>query len=148
MEVAKSLEADLAEAMKARDEIKVQVLRLLRAAMKNYQIEVRQDLSPQQMLQVLQKEAKKRQDSITQYEAAGRQDLADKERAELKIIDEYLPEQANEEQVRSAVQAAIAEAGQSATMGQVIATVREALNGAVDGSQLAAITREELARNA
>lgn len=145
MDIEKSLEADLADAMRARDEIKVQVLRLLKSAMKNYSIEVKEDLSPQQMLQVLQKEAKKRQDSIAQYSAAGRDDLVRQEKAELEIIDSYLPEQASDEAIREAVKAAIAASGGAAQMGQVIGQVREHFNGAVDGAKLAAITREELA---
>ncbi len=146
MDLEKSLEADLATAMRARDELKVQVLRLLKAALKNYQIEVRNDLSPQQMLQVLQKEAKKRHDSITQYTDAGREDLAKKEQAELEIIEGYLPAQASEADVRAAVKAAVAGAGDAAQMGQIIGAVREQFNGAVDGSLLAQITREELAK--
>lgn len=146
MDIEKSLEADLATAMRARDELKVQVLRLLKSALKNYQIEVRDDLSPQQMLQVLQKEAKKRQDSITQYTDAGREDLAKKEQAELEIIEGYLPEQVSEEALREAVQEAVAQAGDAAQMGQIIGAVRERFNGAVDGARLAQITREELAK--
>lgn len=146
MDIEKSLEADLATAMRARDEVKVQVLRLLKSALKNYQIEVREDLSPQQMLQVLQKEAKKRQDSIHQYTEAGREDLAKKEAIELDIIDSYLPAQVSEADIREAVAAAVAEAGENAQMGQIIGQVREKFNGAVDGSLLAQITREALAK--
>lgn len=144
MDLEKTLEADLLEAMKARDEIRVQVLRLVKAAMKNQAIEVRADLTPQQMLAVLQKEAKKRQDSISQYRQAGRDDLADKEQAELKILEDYLPEQASEESIREAVCSVISEIGSTATMGQVIGIVRERFSGAVDGSTLAMITRQEL----
>lgn len=145
MSLDQTLEADLLEAMKARDEIRVQVLRLVKAALKNQEIEVKGDLTPQQMLAVLQKEAKKRQDSITQYEAAGRDDLVRQERAELEILDEYLPDQVSTEEMRAAVRQAIADADDnSATMGQVIAQVREKFSGAVDGAALAAMVREEL----
>jgi uncharacterized protein YqeY len=144
VDLEKTLESDLAEAMKARDEIRVQVLRLVKAALKNQSIEVRTELTPQQMLAVLQKEAKKRQDSINQYRQAGRNDLADKEQAELKILENYLPDQASEEEIRVAVQESIKEIDGSPAMGQVIARVRERFSGAVDGATLAAITREEL----
>jgi uncharacterized protein YqeY len=145
MNLDQTLEADLLEAMKARDEIRVQVLRLVKAALKNQEIEVKGNLTPQQMLAVLQKEAKKRQDSITQYEAAGRDDLVRQERAELEILDEYLPDQVSTEEMRAAVRQAIADADDnSATMGQVIAQVREKFSGAVDGAALAVMVREEL----
>jgi hypothetical protein len=135
--------------MKARDEIRVQVLRLVKSALKNYEIEVKGDLSPQQVLAVLQKEAKKRQDSIEQYSAAGREDLVGQEEAELKIIQGYLPEQASESDLRKAVQKAVADLGdQQGAMGQIIGRVREEFSGAVDGALLAKIVREELANHA
>lgn len=146
MSLEQSLETDLIEAMKARDEIRVQVLRLVKSALKNYEIEAKGDLSPQQVLAVLQKEAKKRQDSIEQYAAAGREDLVSQEEAELKIIQGYLPEQASEADLRAAVQKATAELGdQQGAMGQIIGRVREEFSGAVDGALLAKIVREELA---
>ena len=145
MNLEQNLEADLLAAMKARDEIRVQVLRLVKAALKNQSIEVKGELTPQQMLAVLQKEAKKRQDSITQYRDAGRNDLVEQEQAELEILESYLPEQASEEELREAVKTAVAEVGASpAAMGQVVARVREQFSGAVDGATLAAIVREEL----
>ncbi|QQS27176.1 GatB/YqeY domain-containing protein [bacterium] len=148
MRLDQTLETDLLEAMKARDEIRVQVLRLVKAALKNQEIEVKGDLTPQQMLAVLQKEAKKRHDSITQYEAAGRDDLVRQERAELEILDEYLPDQVSTEEMREAVRQAITDADDnSATMGQVIAQVREKFSGAVDGAALAAMVREELQKS-
>ncbi|MDQ5944132.1 MAG: uncharacterized protein QG658_198 [Patescibacteria group bacterium] len=148
MNLEQTLEADLLEAMKARDEIRVQVLRLVKSALKNQSIEVKGELTPQQMLAVLQKEAKKRQDSITQYQAAGRDDLVRQEQAELEILDTYLPEQASDEEIRAAVQAAVKEVGASpAAMGQVIARVREQFSGAVDGAALAAMVREELQKS-
>ncbi len=149
MSLEQSLETDLIEAMKARDEIRVQVLRLVKSALKNYEIEVKGDLSPQQVLAVLQKEAKKRQDSIEQYSAAGREDLVGQEEAELKIIQGYLPEQASESDLRKAVQKAVADLGdQQGAMGQIIGRVREEFSGAVDGALLAKIVREELANHA
>ena len=149
MSLEQSLETDLIEAMKARDEIRVQVLRLVKSALKNYEIEVKGDLSPQQVLAVFQKEAKKRQDSIEQYSAAGREDLVGQEEAELKIIQGYLPEQASESDLRKAVQKAVADLGdQQGAMGQIIGRVREEFSGAVDGALLAKIVREELANHA
>ncbi len=141
------LDADLVTAMKARDEVRLQVLRLLKAAMHNYAIEIKGELSPQQMLQLLQKEAKKRQDSIEQYAAADRTDLVDKETAELAILKAYLPEQPSESEIRAVVTEVIAEqnATGTAAMGHVISAVRERFSGAADGAMIAQLTREALA---
>lgn len=141
------LDADLVTAMKARDEVRLQVLRLLKAAMHNYAIEIKGELSPQQMLQLLQKEAKKRQDSIEQYTAADRKDLVDKETAELAILKAYLPDEPSEDDIRAAVTEIIAEqnASGNAAMGQVISAVRERFSGAADGAVIARLTREALA---
>ena len=148
MNLEQTLEADLLEAMKARDEIRVQVLRLVKSALKNQSIEIKGELTPQQMLAVLQKEAKKRQDSITQYREAGRNDLVEQEEAELEILEAYLPEQASEEELRAAVKVAVAEVGDGpAAMGQVIARVREQFSGAADGAALAAMVREQLQKS-
>ena len=90
------LEADLTKAAKSRDQIKLSVLRLLKSSLKNYEIEVGHDASAQEIMTVLQKEAKKRQDSITQYGQAGRTDLVNEEQAELEILETYLPAKMSE----------------------------------------------------
>lgn len=145
-DLIEQLDSDLVEAMKARDEVRLQVLRLLKAAMHNYAIEIKGDLSPQQMLQLLQKEAKKRQDSIAQYAAADRQDLVEQEEAELTILKSYLPEQPSDEAIKTAVLEVIAEqnATGTAAMGQVVSAVRERFQGAADGALIAQLTREAL----
>lgn len=145
-DLAAQLDADLTEALKARDAVRLQVLRLLKAALHNYAIEIKDEVSPQQMLQILQKEAKKRQDSIDQFAAAGRQDLVEKEANELAILKTYLPEQASEDAIRAVVQEVIAEqnAQGAAAMGQVISAVRERFGGSADGALIAQLVREGL----
>ena len=103
------LEADLASAAKARDQIRLSVLRLLKSALKNYEIEVGHDATPQEIMTVLQREAKKRQDSINQYGSANRQDLVDEEQAELEILEEYLPPKLSDEDLDKLVAQAIQE---------------------------------------
>ncbi len=145
MDISQRLEEDLTAATKARDEITQQVLRLLKAALKNHSIELRADLSPQQALQILQKEAKKRQESIDLYTKADRQDLADKESAELAVLQRYLPQQPSEEDVRAAAKEIVAskELSGNAGMGQLIAGLKDRFDG-LDGSLAAKIAREEL----
>lgn len=146
LELADRIEADLVQAAKARDEVRLQSLRLLKSALKNYSIEIKGDVSPQQMLQILQKEVKKRQEAAALYADADRPELAEKEKAEQAILEEYLPELPDEVAIRAQVQAVIAERSLSgqAAMGQVISAVREYFEGALDGSLLAQIAREEL----
>jgi len=146
MELLDQLESDLAEAMKLRDEVRTTTLRLLKSAMKNYQIELGHDLTMQESLSVLQKEAKKHQDSIAQYQNANRQDLAQEEQAELEIIKQYLPEQMSREELEKVVDSAIAESGASgpADMGKVIGLVRQKTEGKADGAMIAEVAKAKL----
>lgn len=148
MELVDQLDSDLKEALKVRDEIRLTTLRLLKSALKNYQIELGHDLTMQEALSVLQKEAKKHQDSITQYEQANREDLAKEEEAELKVIEKYLPEQMDRGQVEKLVDKAIAEtdAKTMADMGKVIGKVTEETKGAADKSLIAQIAKDRLSQ--
>jgi len=148
MDLIDQLESDLAEAMKLRDEVRTTTLRLLKSALKNYQIELGHDLTMQEALSVLQKEAKKHQDSIKQYEDAKREDLANEEKAELDVIEGYLPEQMSQEQVEKAVDSAIAELGATgpADMGKVIGLVRQKTEGQADGSMIAQLAKQKLSK--
>jgi len=140
------LEADLATAAKARDQVRLTVLRLLKTALKNYQIEVGEELSPQQIMTILQREAKKHQDSIEQYQKAGRDDLVKEETAELEIIDEYLPEKMSEGDLEKIVDDAIAEVGAStmADMGKVMQIATQKAAGQADGAQLSNLVKARL----
>jgi len=146
VDINSELEADLKEAMKLRDEVRLTTLRLLKSALKNYQIEIGHDLTMQETLSVLQKEAKKHQDSIEQYKKANRQDLANEEEAELKVIEKYLPEQMPEAEVEKLVEEAIKQTGATgpADMGKVIGMVREKADGAADGAIIAKVAKQKL----
>lgn len=146
MELLDQLESDLAEAMKLRDEVKTTTLRLLKSAMKNYQIELGHDLTMQEALSVIQKEAKKHQDSITQYQQANREDLKKEEEAELEVIKQYLPEQMSREEIEKAVSEAIAETNAQgpADMGKVIGMVRQKTEGKADGAMIAEVAKAKL----
>ena len=115
--------------------------------MKNYQIELGHDLTMQEALSVLQKEAKKHQDSISQYQNANREDLANEEQAELEVIKQYLPEQMSREDLEKVVDAVISETGAStaADMGKVIGAVRQKTEGKADGAMIAEIAKSKLA---
>lgn len=146
MDLFDTLEADLLEATKTRDEIRTGVLRLLKSALKNQQIEVGHDLSLPEILAVLQKEAKKRRDSIAAYQKAGRTDLVEEEQQELDIIDTYLPAQATDEEVAKVVDEVIkaTSASDVSAMGAVMGQAMAKLQGRADGNQVSAVVRDKL----
>ena len=136
------LDTDLKNAMRTKDASRVRTLRSIRAALQQKEIEKRgQDktlLSEEEIVAVLQKQAKQRHDSIEQYEKAGRSDLVEIEREELLIIEEYLPSQASDEEVRSVVEEVIREVGavSMADMGKVMGKAMSRLKGKADGRRI------------
>lgn len=143
---SKQLEADLAEATKKRDQVRLTVLRLLKTALKNYEIEVGHDASNAEILKILQSEAKKRQDSISQYKAANRDDLVKEETSELDIITQYLPAQLSDQELDELVTKTIKKlnATDTAEMGKVIKEVLNQANGRADGSTVSAKVKQAL----
>jgi len=113
MSLSKQIVADLTTAMKAQDAAKLSTLRMVKAAMMNRQIEKGSELDDDEMQKLLQSLVKQRRDSIEQYEKAGRQELVDKEQAEIDVIEIYLPKAASHEEIEQVVAAVIAETGAS-----------------------------------
>ncbi len=144
--------ADLKTAMIAKDEIKVATIRLMIAAMKDKDIaartaESREGISDAQILSLLQSMVKQRQESIKMYEQGKRQDLADKEAGEIKVIEGYLPKQMSDAEVSAAVQGAIAAAGASSIkdMGKVMNELKAKYSGQMDFSKVGGLVKEKLA---
>ncbi|MBL1258433.1 GatB/YqeY domain-containing protein [Methylocystis sp. Sn-Cys] len=140
---------DLKDAMKARDSAKVDALRLINAALKDKDIEARgagKTLSEDDVLALLQKMIKSRQESLDIYEKAGRADLADKEKSEIAVISSYLPQQLSQEEVAEAVKAAIAEAGATSIkdMGKVVAALKAKYTGRMDFAKASAAVKAAL----
>ncbi|HEU5131357.1 MAG TPA: GatB/YqeY domain-containing protein [Pyrinomonadaceae bacterium] len=131
MSLSKQIVADLTTAMKAQDANRTSTLRMVKAAMMNRQIEKGSELDDDDMQKLLRSLVKQRRDSIEQYEKAGRQELVDKEKAEIDVIEVYLPQAASQEEIEQAVSAAIAESGASSMkdMGKVMKAVQAALAG-------------------
>ena len=146
MQDLQQLESDLNEALKERDKIRLTTLRLLKSALQNYKIEVGHDLSTQEIVQVLQKEAKKHRDSIESYQKAGRDDLAKEESEELEILDSYLPQQISEEELTKVIDQVIAETGakDKSQTGQVMGAVMARVSGQADGKRVSAIVAQKL----
>ena len=109
MAIADQITKDMTTAMRSREELRLSTLRMVKAAIKNREIDKRGPLDDRETMQVLSTLIKQRKDSIEQFTKGGRQELADKEAAEIKIIEAYLPQSASEEQVLAAVRAVIGE---------------------------------------
>jgi len=149
MSIPEQIQKDLTAAMRAREELRLSTLRMVKAAFKNKEIEKRAPLDEKEALAVLSTLIKQRKDSIEQFTRGGRQELADKEAAEIRIIESYMPRAAGEEEVVSTVRAAIAEMGSPTMkdMGSVMknAMARFAAAGTrVDGKQVSEIVKREL----
>jgi len=145
------IKAALIKSMKAREEARTSAIRLIQAAVKNRDIELRGSDAPadddQLLIDVLQKMAKQRRESIEMYISGGRNELADAERAELAVIEEFLPKQMDEDEARALVAAAIAEAGAASPkdMGRVMPLLKEKLAGRFDMARASALVKEALA---
>jgi uncharacterized protein len=131
MSLSQKIVSDLTVSMKAQEALRTSTLRMVKAAMMNRQIEKGSELDDDEMSKLLRTLVKQRRDSVEQYEKAGRQELADKEKAEIEIIEVYLPQSATQEQIENAVTTAIAETGAASMkdMGKVMKAVQASLSG-------------------
>ena len=148
MSLSKQIVSDLTASMKAQDASRTSTLRMVKAAMMNRQIEKGAELDDEEMGKLLRSLVKQRRDSVEQYEKGGRQDLADKEKSEIQVIESYLPQAASPEEIEAAVAAAIAESGASSMkdMGKVMKSVQAALAGKnADGRMVSEIVKSKLA---
>ena len=146
-ELERRVEQALHRAMKARDMERVSALRNIRARLQNRAIEKRAPLEDADVLQVLSTLAKQRRESIEQFRAGGRDDLVAKEEAELRVIQEFLPAQMDEGELREAVAAAIREVGAAGPrdLGRVMGVLMPRVRGRADGKRVNALAREMLA---
>ncbi len=126
---------DMKAAMRARDDVRVGAIRYLRSAAKNRQIELGHPLSDAEMVEVVRKQVKQRQDAVEQFTTAGRDDLAAKERADLQVLQGYLPQQMERAEVETVARAVIAELGAAgpADMRRVMPALVARLQGRADG---------------
>ena len=147
MSIVEQVEKDLPAAMKAQEALKLSVLRMMKAALKNKQVELGKPLDDAQAVAVLRTLVKQRHESVEQFRKGGRNDLADKEEAEIKIVESYLPAAATEEEIDAAVVAAIAETGVAGSkdLGRVMKTAMAKLAGRnVDGKRVNEKARAKL----
>ena len=146
MSLKAKLTDDMKAAMKGGDKERLGTIRLVNAAIKQREVDERIVLDDTQVLAVLEKMLKQRRDSITQFEAAGRTDLADKEKAEVAVIQAYMPAQMTPAEVDAAIAAAIAEAGATGPkdMGKVMGLVKAKVAGRTDMGKLSELVKAKL----
>ena len=147
MSLKQQLTDDMKAAMKAGEKDRLGVIRLVNAAIKQKEVDERVEMTDPLVLAVLEKMVKQRKDSITQYEAAGREDLAAVERYELSVIDGYLPAKLGEAEILAAIDAAITETGAAgpADMGKLMAVLKPKLAGQADMGEVSKLVKQRLA---
>ena len=149
MGISEQIQTDMVAAMRSRDELRLSTLRMVKAAIKNKEIDKRAPLDDKEVQQILSTLIKQRRDSIEAFTKGGRQELADKEAAEIKLIEDYLPKAMGEEQIAEAVQATIAEMGSPTMkdMGAVMKNVMaklQATGARVEGKTVSELVKKHL----
>ncbi len=136
MSLKERLSADFKEALKTKDATRKNAVNMARAAIKQYEVDHREELDDEGVVQVIAKQVKMRKDALADFEKAGRTDLLDVYKAEIDVLQAYLPEQLSEDEVRSIVTKAMEEAGiapEKKNMGMIMKTVMPLLKGKADG---------------
>jgi uncharacterized protein len=138
MDINAKINADMITAAKAKDKVRLSALRMLKTALHNKEIELIRQLNETEVLQLLSVIVKQRKDSIEQFAKGGRNDLVEKEEAELKVIQEFMPAQMSEAEVEAIIKKAIAEAGAVSVkdMGKVMKVLMPQLTGKADGKMV------------
>jgi uncharacterized protein YqeY len=148
MSLKEQITEDMKAAMRAKDSGRLATIRLLTAAIKQKEVDERIDVSDEQVLAIIEKMNKQRKDSISQFEAGGRQDLADIEKAELAILSTYMPAAMSEAEVQAEVAAAVAAVGAAGPqdMGKVMGVLKPKLAGRADMTAVSAMVKAALTK--
>lgn len=146
MSLKAQITEDMKAAMRARDTARLSAIRLLLAAMKQREVDERIELSDADILAIIEKMLKQRRDSVTQYEAGGRQDLANVEKFEIGVLTGYMPQQLSEAEIAAEVAAAVASSGAKAMqdMGKVMALLKPKLAGRADMAKVSSLVKAKL----
>ncbi|NMA01851.1 MAG: GatB/YqeY domain-containing protein [Clostridia bacterium] len=148
MSLQERLLSDMKEAMKAKEagKLRLTVIRMVRASIKNAEINNKRDLNDEEVLEILAREVKQRRDALPEYEKANRQDMVDNLKEEIKILQEYLPEQLTEAEITQLVQEAIEQVGANSPkdMGKVMGNLMPKVKGKADGKLVNKIVKDLL----
>ncbi len=148
MSLEEQIRKDMLSALKSGNKEKSQTLKMLIAVLKNAQIQSKEELKEKEIVDTIRKEAKKVEDSIKQYQEMGREDLVKKEKQDLKIIEEYLPELMSREEIEEIVEKKIEVLGATdmSDMGRVMGVVMKEIGGEADGSTVKEVVQSKLAK--
>ncbi len=146
MSLKEQIVEDMKNAMRAKDSAKLGTIRMLTAAMKQKEVDERKELTDTDILGIIEKMIKQRRDSISQFEAGGRQDLADKEKAELDVLSCYMPAALSIEEIEKEVLAAVENAAGPQDMGKVMSALKSKLAGRADMSVVSGMVKKALVK--
>ena len=146
------IQNDIKDAMRGKDELRLSVLRMLSAAFHNRELEKRaktgkaEELSEEEMVSVIRSEVKKRRDAIGEFEKGGRKDLADKEAAELKVLEAYLPQELSDQEIEKIVREVAAQAGEvtEKDFGRIMGEAVKRIKGQAGGDRISVVVRRFL----
>ncbi|AHD06314.1 GatB/YqeY domain-containing protein [Paenibacillus larvae] len=146
MSLSERLNEDMKQAMKSQDKFKLSVIRMVKASIKNLEIDQHKTLDDNEVLDVLSREIKQRKDSLQEFKQAGRDDLVQKLEAEIAILMEYMPQQLSEEEIKVIVQQTIQEVGATskADMGKVMGALMPKVKGRADGKLVNQLVQQSL----
>ena len=146
MSLSEQIMSDMKDAMKARDKVRLNTVRMIKSALMNEKIKAGHDLTAEEELTVLSREKKQREESIDEFTKANRKDLADETKQELAIVESYLPKQMTEEELNQAVSSAIAEvnAQGKSDFGKVMKVLMPKIKGKADGKAASNAVRKQL----
>ncbi|KJY58377.1 GatB/YqeY domain protein [Lactobacillus kimbladii] len=146
MSLSEQIMSDMKEAMKARDKVRLNTVRMIKSALMNEKIKAGHDLTAEEELTVLSREKKQREESIEEFTKANRKDLADETKQELAIVESYLPKQMTQEELNQAVSSAIAEANAQgkSDFGKVMKILMPKIKGKADGKAASDVVRKQL----
>lgn len=146
MSLSERLNEDMKQAMKSQDKFKLSVIRMVKASIKNLEIDQHKTLDDNEVLDILSREIKQRKDSLQEFKQAGRDDLVQKLEAEIAILMEYMPQQLSEEEIKVIVQQTIQEVGATskADMGKVMGALMPKVKGRADGKLVNQLVQQSL----
>ena len=147
MSLYETLDSAFKESLKSRDSLKLSVLRLVRTALKNKEVELIRKLDDDEILRVLSSQVKQRKDSIEQFRQGNRSDLADREEQELTILESFMPRALDKQELQSGIEAVIADTGAAGMkdMGKVMKEVMRRFAGRADGKEVSELVKKQLA---
>lgn len=146
MSLKEKLQEDLKSSMKNKDTIKKSVITMIRAAIKQYEVDNRVELSDEGIVDIISKQLKQRNDSLAEFEKAGREDLIEETKSEIQVLKEYLPQQLSEEELEKIVKETIAEVGATSMkdMGKIMTAIKPRTAGRADGRKINELVKKNL----